>query len=367
MSPGTVLVVGAGLAGSRAAETLRAEGYEGRLILAGDEPTAPYERPALSKEYLAGTKNEHELLLRPAGFWQDAAIELRLGQRVAAVDPTRGTAALSSGEELAWDALVIATGARPRTLPFPAPLGVHALRTLADARALRDTFVPGARLVVIGGGFVGAEVASTAAELGLEVTIIEALKAPFERTLGSDVGRLLAERYRAHGVEIRLNAVVAGFRADAAGALRAVGLDGGEEVRCDVGLVGIGIEPNWELVPRNRSSRPVYACGDVTATGGHWTSAAAGGAAAARRILGLPAAPAQPPFFWSDQFGLRLQLAGDPTCATFARIDGGPDTFTARYYDGDHRLVAALAANRPAEVAALRRDVAAHAGVTGGR
>ena len=158
MLPGTVLVVGAGLAGTRAAETLRAEGFEGRVILVGDEPIAPYERPALSKEYLAGTKSEQQLLLRPAGFWGDSGIDLRLGQRVVAVDPALRTAP-ASGEELAWDALVLATGARPRRLPFPAPRRSQ-LRTLADARALRARSCR-SRLAVVGGGFIGAEVAST--------------------------------------------------------------------------------------------------------------------------------------------------------------------------------------------------------------
>jgi NADPH-dependent 2,4-dienoyl-CoA reductase/sulfur reductase-like enzyme len=358
MPPGTVLIVGAGLAGSRAAETLRAAGFDGRVILAGDEPTAPYERPALSKEYLAGTKGERELLLRPAGFWRDTAIDLRLGQRVDSVDPIRGTAALSSGEELEWDALVIATGARPRALPYPTPRGVHSLRTLADARALREALVPGARLGVVGGGFVGAEVASTAIALGLEVTMIEVLGAPFERTLGHSIGGLLAERYRSHGVDLRVGATVVGFREDEDGALQAVNLAGGSEVRCDVALVGVGIEPARELVPTRPAGRPVYACGDVTASGGHWTSAAAGGAAVARRILGLPPAPTQPAFFWSDQFGLRLQLVGDPAYATVGRIEGDPDAFTVRYHDDNGCLVAALAANRSAEVAALRRDLA---------
>jgi NADPH-dependent 2,4-dienoyl-CoA reductase/sulfur reductase-like enzyme len=359
--PRTVLVAGAGLAGTRAAETLRAEGFEGRVILAGDEPTAPYERPALSKEYLAGTKRERELLLRPAGYWRETAIDLRLGQRVDPVDPIRGTAVLSSGEELEWDALVIATGARPRGLPFPAPRGVHSLRTLADARALRETLVPGSRLAVVGGGFVGAEVASTAITLGLEVTMIEALHTPFERTLGPTVGRLLAERYRFHGVDVRVGTTVAGFREDEDGALQAVKLAGGSEVRCNTALVGIGIEPAREIVPDHLDGRPVYTCGDVTASGGHWTSAAAGGASVARRILSLPPAPTQPPFFWSDQFGLRLQLVGDTTHAAAVQIEGGPDTFIARYRDDKGRLVAALAANRPTEVAALRRDLAAPA------
>jgi NADPH-dependent 2,4-dienoyl-CoA reductase/sulfur reductase-like enzyme len=356
-----VLIVGAGLAGSRAAETLRAEGFEGRVILAGDEPTAPYERPALSKEYLAGAKGENELLLRPPGFWRDAAIDIRLGQRVESLDPSRGTAVLSSGEELAWDAAVIATGARPRSLPFPAPRGVESLRTLADARTLRKALVPGARLAVIGGGFVGAEVASTAIALGVDVTMIEALRTPFERALRPEVGRLLAERYRARGVNLRVGAAVAGFRADASGALRAVTLDGGSEIRCDTALVGVGIEPNRALVPMRPAGRCVFACGDVTSSGGHWTSAAAGGAAVARLILGRRPAPLQPPFFWSDQFGLRLQLVGDTTHAAAVRIVGNPDAFTARYLDANGRLVAALAANRPAEVATFRRDLAASA------
>jgi NADPH-dependent 2,4-dienoyl-CoA reductase/sulfur reductase-like enzyme len=359
MPQGTVLVAGAGLAGARAAETLRAEGFEGCVILVGDEPTAPYERPALSKEYLAGTKGEHELLLRPAGFWHDSAIDLRIGLHVDSIDPLRGTAVLSSGEELAWDALVIATGARPRGLPFHAPRGVHSLRTLSDARTLREALLPGARVAVVGGGFVGAEVASTAIALGLDVTMIETLRTPFERTLGPTIGGLLAERYRSRGVDLRLGVTVTGFREDVNGALQAVKLDRGREVRCDVALVGIGIEPARELVPERPAGKPVYTCGDVTPSGGHWTSAAAGGVAVARRILGLPPGPAQPPFFWSDQFGLRLQLVGDTTNATAVRIQGGRDTFIARYHDDKGCLVGALAANRPAEVAALRRDLAA--------
>jgi NADPH-dependent 2,4-dienoyl-CoA reductase/sulfur reductase-like enzyme len=357
MPAGTVLVAGAGLAGARAAETLRAEGFEGRVILAGDEPTAPYERPALSKEYLAGKKRAPELLLRPAGFWQDSAIDLRIGQRIERVDPCCGTAVLSSGEELAWDALVIATGARPRRLPFPTPRGVHTLRTLADATTLRDALVPGSRLAVIGGGFVGAEVASTAIAVGVDVTMIETRHTPFEQTLGPTVGRLLAERYRARGVDLRVDATVSGFREDENGRLLAVKLAGGSEIRCDTALVGIGIEPARELVPERPSHLPVYICGDSTGAGGHWTSAAAGGAAVARRILGLPPAPTQPPFFWSDQFDLRLQLVGDTTHAKAIRIEGSPDTYIARYHDADGRLVAALAANRPAEAAALRRDL----------
>jgi 3-phenylpropionate/trans-cinnamate dioxygenase ferredoxin reductase subunit len=205
---------------------------------------------------------------------------------------------------------------------------------------------------------VGAEVASTAIALGLDVTMIEALRTPFERTLGRTVGQLLAERYRSHGVDLRVGTTVTGFHEDEGGALQAVKLADGTQVRCDTALVGIGIEPAQELMPGFPAHKPVFSCGDATGSGGHWTSAAAGGAAAARRILGRPPAPAQPPFFWSDQFALRLQLVGDTTHATAVEIGGCPDTFIARYHDHRGRLVAALAANRPDEVAALRRALA---------
>ena len=178
MTGRTVAIVGAGLAGARTAETLRAEGFDGRVVLIGDEPVAPYERPALSKEYLAGTRDEDSLLLRKPSFWEDSGIELVLGERVVDIDPVGRIARTSRGTELRFDELVIATGARPRRLPLDLPDGVHELRTLADARALREELVPGARLVVIGGGFVGAEVASTARSLGVDVTIVEAAPAP---------------------------------------------------------------------------------------------------------------------------------------------------------------------------------------------
>ena len=259
---------------------------------------------------------------------------------------------------LRWDALVLATGARPRSLPFPVPRGVHTLRTLADARALRDTLVPGSRLVVVGGGFVGAEVASSAVSLGVEVTLVEALRAPFERILGLAVGQLLAERYRASGVQLLLGVGVVGFRATSNGDVQTVRLADGTELRCDTALIGIGIEPATELIPDPLDDAPLYACGDVTASGGHWTSAAAGGAAVAQRILGLPPAPKQPSFFWSDQFDLRLQLVGDTAHSIKVELTGDPDAFVARYRNPDGSLVAALTANSPTQMATLRRELA---------
>ena len=355
----SVLIVGAGLAGARAAETLRAEGFDGAVTLVGDEPTAPYERPALSKDFLAGTRSEENLLLRRPGFWEGRGIELLPGRRVVDVDPAGRVARTSRGEELRFDELVIATGATPRRLPVALPRGVHELRTLADARALREELVPGARLVVIGGGFVGAEVASTARGLGVAVTIVEAAQAPLERVLGVAVGRLLADRWRAHGVDVRLRTGVASFRSDASGRLASVLLTDGAELRADVALVGIGVSPAAELLP-GRPAAHIRAAGDVTGSG-HWTAAAFDGAAAAKRILGLAVSPPPPPYVWSDQFGQRLQIVGAPAPGSRTELDGGRDAFAVRYLDGAGGVTGALFANRPADAADLRRHLAAGA------
>jgi 3-phenylpropionate/trans-cinnamate dioxygenase ferredoxin reductase subunit len=351
----TVLIAGAGLAGARCAETLRAEGYAGSVVLVGDEPVPPYERPALSKELLAGTRSAPSLQLHPPGFWSEHGIELVLGHRVTRLDRVRRVAVTDLGRALQWDRLVLATGARPRTLPFSSPSGVHVLRTLADAIALRADLAAARRLVVVGGGFVGAEVASTARELGVDVAMLEAGQTPFANVLQPKLGSVLARRYRAHGVELRTGVLAAGFRADGSGRVRAVELADGTLVRCDVALVAIGVAPERELV---RLAPGVEVAGDAAGGPGHWTSAAADGVAAARRLLALEPLPAPAPFFWSDQFGLRIQLVGDTRAAEAVEIEGDDSEFVARYHASDGRLVAGLAANRPAAVRALRYELA---------
>ncbi len=373
MTTGTVLIVGAGLAGSRCAETLRAEGFDGRVLLVGDEPYAPYERPALSKEFLAGEREQLEL--RAGDFWGERGIELALGRRVAAVDVERRTA-----DGIPWDALVLATGARARRLPFAVPAGVHTLRTLADAQALRDALVPGSRLAIVGAGFIGAEIASTARTLGVEVTLVDVGRAPLERVLGPEVGGVLAERYRRGGVDVRLGVGLGRFLAHSDGRVRGVELTDGAEVACDTALVAIGAAPAGELAGGGpvetdacgRTSLPgVYACGDVASAWRpavsrhlrveHWTSAAGQAGAVARAILGHERPYDDLPYFWSDQFGLRLQYVGHAEEWAGVEIEGGPDAFVARYVDRQGRSLAALAANRPREVGLLRRELAAAA------
>jgi NADPH-dependent 2,4-dienoyl-CoA reductase/sulfur reductase-like enzyme len=356
MTPRTVVIVGAGLAGARAAETLRAEGYDGRLILLGDEPSAPYERPALSKEFLLGTRDETSLLLRKPTHWNDRGIELVLESRVEAVDAIGRVVRTRKGTQIPFDELVLATGARPRRLPLDRPAGVHELRTLADARAIREELVPGAHLVVIGGGFVGAEVASTARTLGLHVTIVEAASAPVARVLGEEAGLLLATRWQLHGVDVRLRAGVAHIRSDAGGRVSSILLTDGTVLRADAVLVGVGVTPAAELLPE-RPALHVHPAGDVVGPG-HWTAAAFDGAAVARAILGLSAPMPQPAYVWSDQFGLRLQVVGSPQPGDTLEFDVAEDSFAIRYLDDSGSVRAALLANRPVDAATLRRQLA---------
>jgi 3-phenylpropionate/trans-cinnamate dioxygenase ferredoxin reductase subunit len=364
----TVLIAGAGLAGARCAETLRSLGWPGRIVLAGDERHEPYERPALSKDLLAGSRTE--IALRPSAFWAEHDIDLRTGCRVHSLDVGRRTARVDV-EEVEWDAFVIATGARARRLDGPA--GVHHLRTLDDARTLAADVRADSRLLVVGAGFIGAEVASTLQPLVGSVTMIEPLAAPLQRVLGDEVGTLLADRYRAQGVDLRLGSGVEGFVG--ADRVHAVRLQGGEMLRADVVVVGIGALPAGpegkavETDSVGRTTEPgVYACGDVAAWERpslgrvrieHWTSAAGQGRAVGHAIAGDPTPFNETPYFWSDQFGLRLQHIGHAAEWHAVELDGDDDSFTARYVDRHGRLLAALAANRPAETASLRRELAA--------
>lgn len=380
MTDDGVLVVGAGLAGSRCAEALRAGGYEGRITLVGEEARPPYERPALSKDLLVGTKAPESLALRPDGHWQEQGIDVLLGTRISRIDARSRAAVTDGGRILSWLSLVVATGARARTLDALPP-GVHVLRTLADALALRPELRPGRRVAVVGAGFIGGEVATSAAALGADVAVVEAAPAPLVRVLGPEVGGLIADRYREQGIELRLGAGLAGFRRGPAGRVRGILLTDGHELVCDAVVLGIGAEPvapdgapaGHGGIPTDACGRTglpgVYACGDAASTFRpslgrrirveHWSSAAAQGAAVAAAILGREEPHDGPPYFWSDQLGLRLQHVGHAESWTRVVIDGGGDSFRARYLDEEGRLLAALLANRPQEVGSLRRELAA--------
>jgi len=361
---GTVLIAGAGLAGARCAESLRALGWSGRVVVAGDEPHAPYERPALSKALLAGDRDD--VALRPESFWAEQGIELLLGREVTGIDPVHRTAMV--GDELvAWDAFVHATGVRARRLAGPP--GVHHLRSLDDAHALAAELTPSSRVVVVGAGFIGGEVASTLAPRVGSTTVVEPLASPLERVLGPEVGGLLAARYFAYGVDLRLRTGVEGFDGDER--VRGVRLTDGSTIPADVVVVGIGtVGETIEVDACGLTSTPsVYACGDVASwwrpSHGrhvrveHWTSAAGQARAVASAITGEPVPYDDAPYFWSDQFGLRLQHVGHADAWHAVVLDGGDDSFTARYVDADGRLLSALAANRAAELRTLRLELAA--------
>jgi 3-phenylpropionate/trans-cinnamate dioxygenase ferredoxin reductase component len=376
MNARSVVIVGAGLAGSRCAETLRAEGFDGRILLVGDEQLPPYERPALSKEFLAGERDRIEL--RPPSHWDEREIELVLGHRVERLDLARRT--YEGGPPA--DALVVATGARARELPGHTPPGMLTLRTAADADRLRGELSGGRRLAIVGAGFVGAEVASTARALGVEVTLIDLAPAPLARVLGEDAGDVLAVRYRAHGVDLRMGVGLSRIRTAGDGRLEGLELADGSVVHCDVALTAIGAMPASELLGGDAAGietdacgrtayAGVFACGDVASAWRpsmgahvrveHWTSAAGQAAAVAHAIVGRTRPYDELPYFWSDQFGLRLQHVGHPHGWETTEVEGDESSFCIRFHDRQGGLRGALVANRPREIGQLRREVLASA------
>jgi 3-phenylpropionate/trans-cinnamate dioxygenase ferredoxin reductase component len=390
-SDATVAVVGAGLAGLRATETLRAAGHVGRIVLVGAEAHPPYDRPPLSKQLLAGAWGLDRVVLRNADKLGELGAELLLGQRVAGLDLDASELALEDGSVVAFDGLVVASGAQPRLLPGTESLaGVHTLRTLDDCLALAEaTASPETRLVVIGAGFIGAEVAATCHSRGLSVTVLEALAVPLARVLGEEMGAACGALHRAHGVELRTGTAVAGLRsepADRAGGGRkvsAVELIDGTVVQADVVLVGIGVEPSTAWLagsglelrdgvvagPTLHAAERVVVAGDVArwhddGIGAdrrieHWTNAAEGGVHAARSLLaGLRRAePYRPvPYFWSDQYEVKIQVLGSPSPEDdVAVVDGSVDDgrFVA-VYGRRGQLTAALGFGRPRQLMGFR-------------
>jgi 3-phenylpropionate/trans-cinnamate dioxygenase ferredoxin reductase subunit len=386
----TVAVVGGSLAGLSAARALREQGYDGRVVVVGEEDRLPYDRPPLSKDFLAGTVDLEDLALTTA---EDADLDLewRLGEAAAGLDRAAGAVVLVSGREVPADGVVVATGARARELAGTRHAGVHTLRTVEDAIALRRDLVAGARLVVIGGGFVGAEVASTARGLGVEVTVVESDPVPLGRVLGADLAQACTGLHADNGVRLITGEVVTGLGGD--GRVREVHLAGGRTEAADVVVVGIGAVPNVEWLAGSgveHDHRGVHtdAAGatnvpHVVATGDcafshcayagatlrheHWTHAVQQPATAVASLLGRdPASRPTAPYFWSDQYGTRLQFAGHRRADDPVEILEG-DLADRRFVAGyrrDGELVAVFAMNQPKLFGKWRRQLTARPATT---
>jgi NADPH-dependent 2,4-dienoyl-CoA reductase/sulfur reductase-like enzyme len=375
-----VVIAGGGLAAQRCLETMRARGYEGRLAMICGEGELPYDRPPLSKQLLAGELEESEVGFRPARWYADQRIELSFGRAVG-LDPKGRRLRLDDGRAMAYEDLVIATGSAPRVLPqLDRFANVHYLRTIADARRLRAELRKGTRLVVVGAGFIGQEVAATARAAGAEVTILEALRAPLGPVLGEGIGRSLMKMHADEGVDVRLSTKLVG--ASGNGSVEELRLSGGKTLACDSVVVGIGVAPSsaWlegsglgdDGVVADEAGRTgvphVFAAGDVTRTfdrrvgehrrSEHWDAAARQGASVARAILGERPDPAPPPSFWSDQYGVRIQYFGHAELSDELTIEGrkAERRFAAVYTRGG-RPCAVLTVNEPRAFARIRREI----------
>ncbi len=397
-----IVIVGAGQAGGELATGLRRQGYPGRVVLLGDEAHPPYQRPPLSKGFLQGKVALSELYLKPLETYARFDTEFRAGTRVEAIDRAAREVSLGQGERLAYDKLVLATGGRARPLSLPELEGVRpdhlfSLRSLADVEAMRGAFVPGHRLVIIGGGYVGLEVAAVAVQAGLWVTLLEAAPRLLSRVTGPEVSSFIERMHRARGVDFRLGCEVRGVVLDEA-RRRVLGVDlarGGvsERLEAELVLVGIGLLPNTELASAAglavnngivvdayaRTADPaILAIGDCANqpsayTGGRVRLESVPNAieharVAAATLMGKREPSSAIPWFWSDQYGVKLQMvglsAGYEQCVTRGAVEG---TAFSAFYLKDRRVLAADVMGRPAEFMAAKRLVASRVEVDAAR
>lgn len=382
-----MVVVGASLAGLSAVEALRREGFTDRIVVIGDEDRPPYDRPPLSKQVLAGTAEPEATRLRPDSVLEGLDVEWLLGRRATLLDLEARTVELSDGEPVAFDGLVIATGATPRRLSTPPDLGgIHVLRTLDDCLAIRDALAAGPRVAVIGAGFIGAEVAATCRKRGLEVDIIEALPVPLAGALGPEAGTWCSRLHPDHGVRLHCGVMVTAF--EGTGQVEALRLSDGRVLPADLVVAGVGVVPatGWLATSGLRLDDGVV-CDDGCATGvpdvvaagdvarwynplfdeemrvEHWTNAADQGAFAARRLLRGPevcGSYAPVPYFWSDQYDVKIQFCGRTRAGDEIRVVHGSveeRDFVALFTRAD-RLVGALAFNCGREFAPYGRLIA---------
>lgn len=380
----TFVLLGGGLACATAAATLRDEGFDGRLVLIGAEPLLPYERPPLSKGYLRGEQTAERIVVRSEKWFAEQEIETRFGETGSALDLGAGSVALADSDPIRFDALLIATGSRARRPELPGSdlPGVMDLRTRGDADAIRAIAEPGARAVLVGMGFIGAELAASLRSLGVEVTAIEHGKVPLRRAVGPEVGRVIEGLHRDHGVRMHLGRSVEGF--EGAGRLEAVRLDEDERVEADFAVVGIGAVPNAEVgaelglgVDRGiladaelRTIDPrIFVAGDVASHDHpvfgrirveHYDNALRSGEAAAKNLLGAGAPFEDVHWFWSDQYDANLQMAGIPTGYDEFVVRGSlEDRAFAAFYLRDGVMVASVSIDRPRDVRRTMRAIAA--------
>ena len=367
--PRTLVVAGGGLAGAKAVETVREEGFDGRVVLLGAEPERPYERPPLSKGYLAGGASRDEAFVHPEAFYREHEIELLSGVRAASLDAEAHRLELTGGAPLAYDRLLIATGAIPRRPPIEGVEldGVHVLRTLADADALRERLHDGAAVAIVGGGWIGCEVAAAARTRGAEVALVITGDQPLEHVLGPELGALFADVHREHGVRLITGAHVEAI--GGAGRVEHVRVGDGTTLACDTVVVGVGVEPDTALAASGglrvddgivvdellRTSAPdVFAAGDVASAFHprygrhvrveHWANALNQGIAAGRSLLDRGEPYARLPYFFSDQYDVGMEYVGlhAPSDRVVVRRGGEGRTLRAFWLDGEGRITAGM-------------------------
>jgi 3-phenylpropionate/trans-cinnamate dioxygenase ferredoxin reductase subunit len=339
------VIVGGGLAGAKAAETLRAEGYDGEVVLVSAEAERPYERPPLSKGYLLGSDERDSAFVHPKAWYDEHDVQLRLSTRATALDPDAHEVELGHGERLQYEKLLLATGSIPRRLGAPGAEseGVLYLRELPDSDRIRATLISGARIVVVGAGWIGLEVAAAARHHGADVTVLEVADLPLQRVLGDDIARVFADLHREHDVDLRLGTGVEQFR-PVGGGLSVVDSTG-DEIDADAVVVGVGIRPALELAESGRlsiddgvavdaslrtSAPDVYAAGDVAAAEHpilgmrirveHWANALNGGPVAARSMLGQDVVYDELPYFFTDQYDLGMEYIGHAPPGSYDRV-----------------------------------------------
>lgn len=369
----TFVIVGAGLAGAKAAEALRSEGFNGRILLFGAEPERPYERPPLSKSFLQGTSERERIYVHPKQWYADHDIELHTSTTVTAIDRAQREIALANGHRHAYDKLLLTTGASPRELPDAGAHSVYYLRRVEDSLQLRFAFTTAKRVLIIGGGWIGLEVAAAARAANVEVVLLERGEVPLLRILGSETAEVFARLHRGHGVDLRTSTGIRHIITNADGRATGVQLNDGTRVDADLVVVGVGALPNTSLAEdagllvdngikvdeHLRTSDPdIFAAGDVANALHpllgvhlrieHWFNALSQPAVAARSMLGLDASYDQVPYFYSDQYELGMEYSGqvDPDGYDQIVFRGDKDTLEfIVFWLKDHKVLAGMNVN----------------------